>query len=195
MLIVTSVMRDLFGVLVDDCHRRRHRHDLVVELAGLLRGRGALLAAHAVFVLLLARNAVALGDVSRRSAASASRSPACASAAPDPSACACSSRSARTRSIRRRRRRRCRPSPAMTRCAAIAIVCRPDEQKRLTVMPGHGDRAAGAHRDLARDVAAGRALRIGAAHDHVFDLAGIELRRARPPPSPRGRPSSRHGSC
>jgi hypothetical protein len=26
-------------------------------------------------------------------------------------------------------------SPAMTRCAAIAIVCRPLEQKRLTVMP------------------------------------------------------------
>ncbi|MCY1552086.1 hypothetical protein D9M68_884610 [compost metagenome] len=27
------------------------------------------------------------------------------------------------------------PSPAMMRCAAIAMVCRPDEQKRLTVMP------------------------------------------------------------
>ena len=27
-------------------------------------------------------------------------------------------------------------SPAMTRCAASAIVCRPDEQKRLTVIPG-----------------------------------------------------------
>ena len=26
-------------------------------------------------------------------------------------------------------------SPAITRCAAIAIVCRPDEQKRLTVTP------------------------------------------------------------
>ena len=26
-------------------------------------------------------------------------------------------------------------SPAMTRCAASAMVCRPDEQKRLTVMP------------------------------------------------------------
>src|SRR6185295_5822295 len=28
------------------------------------------------------------------------------------------------------------PSPAMTRCEARAMVCRPDEQKRLTVMPG-----------------------------------------------------------
>src|SRR5882724_883207 len=28
------------------------------------------------------------------------------------------------------------PSPAMTRCAASAIVCRPEEQKRFTVMPG-----------------------------------------------------------
>ena len=27
------------------------------------------------------------------------------------------------------------PSPLITRCDAIAIVCRPDEQKRLTVMP------------------------------------------------------------
>ena len=27
------------------------------------------------------------------------------------------------------------PSPAMMRCAAIAMVCRPLEQKRLTVMP------------------------------------------------------------
>ncbi|CAK0592128.1 Uncharacterised protein [Burkholderia pseudomallei] len=28
------------------------------------------------------------------------------------------------------------PSPAITRCAASAIVCNPDEQKRLTVIPG-----------------------------------------------------------
>src|SRR5690606_23673549 len=27
------------------------------------------------------------------------------------------------------------PSPAMMRCAAVAMVCRPDEQKRLMVMP------------------------------------------------------------
>jgi len=27
-------------------------------------------------------------------------------------------------------------SPAMMRCAASAIVCRPEEQKRLTVAPG-----------------------------------------------------------
>ena len=27
------------------------------------------------------------------------------------------------------------PSPAMMRCAARAMVCRPDEQKRFTVMP------------------------------------------------------------
>ena len=28
------------------------------------------------------------------------------------------------------------PSPAITRCAAVAMVCRPLEQKRLMVMPG-----------------------------------------------------------
>ncbi len=27
------------------------------------------------------------------------------------------------------------PSPAMTRCAARAMACRPEEQKRLMVMP------------------------------------------------------------
>lgn len=28
------------------------------------------------------------------------------------------------------------PSPAMIRCAASAIVCNPEEQKRFTVIPG-----------------------------------------------------------
>ena len=38
---------------------------------------------------------------------------------------------------------------------------------------------AGANRDLPRDVAAGRAFRVGAAHDHVFDLGRIERARDR----------------
>jgi hypothetical protein len=49
-------------------------------------------------------------------------------------------------------------SPAMMRCAASAMVCRPDEQKRLTVMPEVVMGQAGAQRDLARDVGAGGAL-------------------------------------
>ena len=39
---------------------------------------------------------------------------------------------------------------------------------------GHG--TSGAQRDLARDVEAGGAFGIGAAHEHVFDRGRIELR-------------------
>ena len=67
------------------------------------------------------------------------------------------------------------PSPAITRCAAIAIVCRPEEQKRLTVMPGTSP-AAGADRDLPRDVLPVAPSGRRAAHDHVFDLGRVELR-------------------
>ena len=49
-------------ILVGHAHESRHGHDLVVELAGRQRRGGALLAARAVFVLLFARDVVALGD-------------------------------------------------------------------------------------------------------------------------------------
>ena len=68
------------------------------------------------------------------------------------------------------------PSPVITRCAAMAIVCRPDEQKRLTVIPDVVTGQPARMRDLPRDVAAGRAFRVGAAHDDVLDLARIEPR-------------------
>ena len=64
----------------------------------------------------------------------------------------------------------------MTRWAAIAIACSPEEQKRLTVMPARRHRQARAQRGLARDVLAGGALRQRAADDHVLDLAGLEPR-------------------
>ena len=60
----------------------------------------------------------------------------------------------------------------MTRCAAMAIVCRPGEQKRLTVTPlvvtGKAARSA-----ICRAVVAGRALGVGATHDHVFHFGGV----------------------
>ena len=43
--------------------------------------------------------------------------------------------------------------------AAVAIAIRPDEHWRSIVMPDNGDRAAGAKRDGAADVAELRALR------------------------------------
>jgi hypothetical protein len=66
------------------------------------------------------------------------------------------------------------PSPAMMRCAAMAMVCRPLEQKRLTVMPGTVTGQPGAQRDLARDVGAGGAFGVGAAHQHVLDLGRVD---------------------
>ena len=59
----------------------------------------------------------------------------------------------------------------------------------------HGDRAAGAQRDLARDVPAGRAFGQRAAHEHVVDLGRRELRARDRVPRRRGRPASRRGSC
>ena len=58
--------------------------------------------------------------------------------------------------------------------AAVAIAIRPDEHWRSMVMPDDGDRAAGAKRDLAADVAELRALRQHRAPDDVVDLAGVD---------------------
>ena len=57
-----GALGDLLGLLVLDRHDRGHRHDLGVEPAGLLAGGRALLAHQRVLVLLLAADAVALGD-------------------------------------------------------------------------------------------------------------------------------------
>src|SRR5690606_14298811 len=56
------LVADLAGVLVLHHHGGGERHDLLIELAGLLRGGGALLADQGVFVLRLAADVVALGD-------------------------------------------------------------------------------------------------------------------------------------
>ena len=53
------LLRHLVGVLVGDQHRGLHRHDLVVELAGLLGRRRAELALQRILVLVLAADVVA----------------------------------------------------------------------------------------------------------------------------------------
>jgi hypothetical protein len=58
-----------------------------------------------------------------------------------------------------------------------------------------GDGAAGGQRDLARDVHAGGAFGVGAAHDHVFHLGGVDAGALQWRAAPRGRPAWRHGSC
>jgi hypothetical protein len=66
------------------------------------------------------------------------------------------------------------PSPAMMRWAAVAMVCRPDEQKRLMVMPavvtGQPPRSAIWRAMLAPVAPSG----IGAADEHVFDFARLD---------------------
>ena len=83
----------------------------------------------------------------------------------------------------------------MTRCAASAIDCRPELQKRLTdnpaVLGGRPARSAIG----ARDVAAGRALAERGAHDHVLDLAGLDAGALDGVLAPRGRRGWRRRSC
>ena len=68
--------------------------------------------------------------------------------------------------------------PLMMRSAAMAIACRPEEQKRLMVIaetstgnPARSDGDAGYVHPL---LGFGR----GAAEDHIFDFFGIDLRHA-----------------
>ena len=61
-LVSVTVFFDTSLVFLSvDQHRGLHRHDLVVELAGLLARRGALLALQRILVLRLAADLVALG--------------------------------------------------------------------------------------------------------------------------------------
>ena len=62
-------------------------------------------------------------------------------------------------------------------CAAIAIACKPEEQKRLTVVPATEPGRPASIAETARDVVPLRAVRLAAAENDVVDLGGIELRR------------------
>ena len=62
------------------------------------------------------------------------------------------------------------------RSAAMAMDCRPEEQKRLMVTPVTHVGQAGAQGDVAGHVLAGLAFRHGAAEDHVFDFVSRDLR-------------------
>ena len=67
------------------------------------------------------------------------------------------------------------PIPVMIACAAIATVCRPDEQKRLIVARAHLDRKARAEDGEPRRVEALRRLGHRAPPEHVVDERRIEL--------------------
>jgi hypothetical protein len=55
----------------------------------------------------------------------------------------------------------------MISCAAIATDCKPDEQKRLTVVPAT---VTGSPARIA-------AMRIGTTENHIFDFSRVKLRR------------------
>jgi hypothetical protein len=58
--------------------------------------------------------------------------------------------------------------PAIMRCAAIAIVCKPDEQKRFTVMPLVVTGLPPRNAILTGDIAASRTFRCRTPHDDIF---------------------------
>ena len=59
--------------------------------------------------------------------------------------------------------------------AAMAIDCSPEEQKRLTVVPGVVTGIPAITAAMRATFEARGTLRIGAAGDHVLDLGGVEL--------------------
>jgi hypothetical protein len=161
------------GVLVHHLHLGGDRRDLVLELALGARLGGLLLAARAVLVLLFARDAVllrhVLGGLQHRPIGLG----------------------------------RVAVQPLVLEVVLVHLVlhqrdrldaagdvdlalARQDALARhrdglqaggaetVHRQAGHRVRAAGADRDLARDVPAGGALGIGAADDHVLDLVGVD---------------------
>ena len=163
------------GGLVDDLHLGGDRHDLVLELA-LRRAPWPRAAGSARRSGPAARARCRTSSPrTRRSAASASRSPACARCSHSSwTWCLfisfCTSEIDSTPPATKSS-----PSPAMMRCAASAMVCRPEEQKRFTVMPGTVTGQPARIAIWRAMLPAGRALGVGAAHDHVLDLVGVEL--------------------
>ena len=142
--MVTSRVTMAPVALSTHAHDRRHGHDLVVELARGLRGGRAQLAAHAVLVLRLLGDLVALGHrlgglqhgpVQRRLVLEQSRD----------RARMCVLASFCTQEMLSRPPATMTDAPSvMMRCAASAMDCSPELQKRLMLKPGSGHGQAGA---------------------------------------------------
>ena len=62
----------------------------------------------------------------------------------------------------------------------MAMACRPEEQKRLTVVPATETGSPARTSGHARDVVALGAVGLGAAQDHVLDLASDRAAGALP---------------
>ena len=165
--------RQLPAGLVGDAHRHRHRHDLVVEFPGRLRGGGGELAAHAVFVLAFFRNVVAAGHLF----GGLQHVPV------------------QLRLVRHQPRVAEHGLVHHALHAGNAFHAASDEHiafagdhalrggrdglqaagaEAIDGHSRHADRAAGAQCDLACDVHAGRAFWIGAAHQHVLDFGRVD---------------------
>ena len=160
--------------LVELLHLGVERNDLVLELAGLLRGGGAALAFQRIFVLALARDLVALGDDlggldHRHPQSSGLTCIRCSSVMflvfmPP----ICTSEMDST------------PEPIATGAFGHDLLRRHGDglqaggAEAVDRGAGGGDRAAGPDRRVARDVHAGGAFGLGAAHEDVFDFGRID---------------------
>mmetsp|Transcript_21061 Transcript_21061/g.81578 ORF Transcript_21061/g.81578 Transcript_21061/m.81578 type:complete len:451 (-) Transcript_21061:3205-4557(-) len=161
--------------LVRDTHRRGHRDHLVSKLASGLRRTGLLLAGGAIVVHALARDLVALSHV----LGGLQHGPVDLGLELD----------------QRRVREHVlvhfllHAGDALDAAGHIHIALARDDALRghrdglqpagaeaIDGDAAHRDRQAGLQRDLARDVGAGGALGVGAAHQHVFDGAGLDAR-------------------
>ena len=84
----------------------------------------------------------------------------------------------------------------MISCAAIAIACSPDEQKRFTVTPRDRDRQLRQHGHAPGNVLPLRTMGLGAAEKHVLDLSRIQAAVFFAKcPSCNARPDPLAGSC
>ena len=176
LVSLTVFFDGLAGVLVGDQHRGFHRHDLVVELAGLLARRGAQLALQRILVLRLAADLVARRHgVGGRDHGVIDARHVLLHPGIDQAVLV-----AARRALHQRDRLEAAGDHHRHLVDQHALGGHRDglQARRAEAVDGHArdaDRRAGAHRRDAGDVGAGRAFRRGAAQDHVLDLAELDL--------------------
>ena len=173
-----GALRDDLGFLVGHGHRGRAGHDLVGVDAGLLRGLGAALALGREAVLRLAADAVARGhdvgglDHGHVQGGLVLDQPGVqAGVAGIGGAARADLRDAFDTASDQRRRA---VGHDLAGSAGNGLQSRGAEA--ADGLAGHRKRQAGADRDLAADVAAGRAFGIAGAHDDVLEHLGVHAR-------------------
>ena len=162
------------SLLVDGLHRDRDRNDLVAGMAGCGRCRGTQLALNAIVILGLTPDVVALGD---HFGGLQHRPVDLGLVDLEPAV-------DHVLGVHVVLDHRDRLDAAGD--IHIAFTCHDPlrternrlKSRRAEAIDGHARHAhrhAGTQGDLAGDIRAGRAFRIGAAHDHILDFGGVDL--------------------